>query len=666
MLEEFDDLNGWTKYAIPDYYPPVHTFDTSDKHSGSACSFWTCLPNPSQDAYLYKSIDLGSGASRRIHIWHKCSTDTEGWSYCTWIALQIGGWNLGHHSGYPSGFSEAWAMHSDPAPSSGIQQVLANIVHGQNKTAYGRVDKFVIFQSLDMTVTGLTPGQKVEIYRSSDDALLGTGTCAGGQSSVVITISDSVDVPLQMYMKIYATDASTLIEVTVSYDMCGGDTWAWTPGAGTLKITVDVDIIYRTAASGTPKTCNLVANLKTLAGANYPGATIYFTTTLGALHDASDVTDASGNAHTELTSSDYGIAVVKANWLGDPTVPACSAYYTVHVFYETETADAAKDFQFFVQGVEYSFVDGHYTLNEIGTANDFEVEIPEWLDTITPHGLVDIYRIGVKEFHGVLKGYKRSLSSDRVTLRGPDVARLLDDSVVDLKVYESKTAQYIINDLLTSFPCGIYPGSLGACPDELTITIDTENLHKAIDRVCGLVGWNYRATLNRTLDFAESFTGGNSSAIFTEGDNIIDGDRDVNFLDIANYVRMKGSGIVSVKQDGTEIQEHGMHQAPAFNKGISDQSTLDTACQALLDMKKAEGETTPLKARDVYPSGTFGPEDYVTVTAPTIGLNGLHQIRRITRYLTDAEYVELDLDNRSMHWWELDEQYRRMTKDASI
>jgi hypothetical protein len=662
--DEFDgpDMNGWTEYnpAQNDF-----SFYSADKHSGSACAQYS-IPTTGWSNHLYKTIPLGPVGSR-IHIWHNVGSDT---NITTNAALRNADYTLwlGYHNEYGP-WSEAWTMHSGTTPSpGGNTDVICNDVErgAGSGTCWGRVDKLVVFASLNIIMTGLTPGQKVELYRASDNTLLGNGTCAGGQSSVTITINDSEDVPEQMYFKVYATDGSTLIETTASYDVCGGDTWDWTPAAGTLTITVDADIIYRSAAAGTPKTCNVTANLKTPAGANYPGATVYFSTTLGAVSPSSDVTDASGNAETALTSSSYGIAVVKAWFLGDATVPACSAYCTVHVFYEAEAPDSSKDFQFYVEGIEYAYVTGRYTQSEVGEVNDFEVEIPEWLSTITSDGFVNIYRLGVKEFHGLLKGIKRSLASDRIVLRGPDVSRLLGDRVVDTKIYAAKTAQYMINDLLSAFPCGIYAGSLGSCPDTLTITIETESLLKAIPRICDLVGWRYRVKLDRTLDFAESFTGGTSSASFTEGDLLIDADRDINYLTIANKIRMKGDGIYSTKQDGTKIQEQGLHEAPAFNKSITDQATLDAACQALVDMKKIEEETIPVKAWDEYDPGTFGPEDYVTITAPSLDLSGLYQIRKITRSTLDAQYVELELSNRTKAYWELDEEYRRMTKDANV
>jgi hypothetical protein len=122
----------------------------------------------------------------------------------------------------------------------------------------------------------------------------------------------------------------------------------------------------------------------------------------------------------------------------------------------------------------------------------------------------------------------------------------------------------------------------------------------------------------------------------------------------------------STKLDGAKIQEQGLHQAAAFNKSIVNQATLDAACQAYLDMRKAEQETTPFEAKDSYAPGTFGPEDYITITSATVGMSGTYQVRKIERDLTDPYFARLDLVNRTKEYWELDTQYRRMTKDASV
>jgi hypothetical protein len=83
-------------------------------------------------------------------------------------------------------------------------------------------------------------------------------------------------------------------------------------------------------------------------------------------------------------------------------------------------------------------------------------------------------------------------------------------------------------------------------------------------------------------------------------------------------------------------------------------------------MKKVEEETIPFEANDSYAPGTFGPEDYVTITSATVGMDGIYQIRKIERKLTDPNFVRFDLVNRSKQYWEMDEIYRRMTKDVSV
>ena len=531
------------------------------------------------------------------------------------------------------------------------------------------VDHIVICSSTLVTISELTPGQKIEIYRASDNTKIAEATCAGGASSVVLDV-DAEDFPAQMYLKIYGTDGVTLLETTTSYSMCGGDTWEWTADAGTLSLTRDDFIIYRGATDATPKSTAIIANLKTPAGTNYPNAVIMFDVNAqGSVSPSSDTTDANGNAHTTLSSltTAFGLAVVKATWLGDGNVPACSTYIVVHVFYDAEAPDSAVGFQLYVEGYPLEFVSGKYGVNAQGKPETIEVEIPEWDSNLIPFGLMTIYRKGVAEFAGVYLVPDRHLSdAPRVTLQGQDLSFLLLDRVVDLKIYPDKTPQYIINDLLTSFDCGITPGRLGSCAATLTITITSETLLAGIQRVCDAVCWNFRLNLDRTLDLAETFGGSPSGAAFTEGIDIFDLDAGSDYRKIANWIRMVGDGIVSTKQDGTNIMAQGLHQLPSFQSVISSQGTLETACQALLDLLKDNSETETLLANDAYDPGTFKSEDMITVTAPSVDMAGQYQIKRVERDMTDANFVLLELSNRLGEYWELDEAYRRMIKDLSI
>jgi hypothetical protein len=384
------------------------------------------------------------------------------------------------------------------------------------------------------------------------------------------------------------------------------------------------------------------------------------------MNPASDTTDANGEATSDLTSTDYGIAVVKAQWLGDENVPACSNYCVVHVFYEAEDPDEDEDFQFFVEGIEYDFSAGRYAWNEEGKGEEFEVELPEWDSTITKNGLVSIYRKGIKEFAGILKQVRRKLSTaPTVVLSGGDNSYLGASRLVETKIYADDSADTILTDLLDSYPCGLSEGTFSAHPELLTLTVDTEMLRDALLRIAEAVGWALRFNLDRSVDFAADFTGGQTSAVFAEGVNIFDVENDEDLWPVANRIRMRGDGITSTKQDGTKIQEQGLQEGVAFQKKISDQATLDLACEAELDLRKATPQTVVLLAHDEYDPGTFACEDEVTITSATVDCSGFYRIKRIERDMSDAEFVLIEASNRLISYWALEEAYRRMVKDAS-
>ena len=683
----FDELDSSTGWTFRNYAGGIFTLDTSIKKSGSASFQDRVLAYSSGWKYcmMCKSLDIGSVSGRRVHVWHRVyKYKASSWSAIpfriavsesNWYTAQ---WNCDGASGSGGGLPpvfEDWHEDTGTIPDSitGIQYCGVAWVQGLYEgdppvcdvTCWA--DRLVICRNDNVTITSLIPGQKVELYRASDNVKIGEATCQPGETSVSISINGQL-FPLQLYAKIYGTDGTTLIETTLAYEMCGGDVWQWYSGTGPLTVVSDVFIIYRQAAAGTPKTANITATLKTNGGAPYPGKTIYFSTTLGTVDPTSDTTDENGEAHTQLTGTTHGFAVIKANWLGDSNAVAATAHCIVHIFYEAEVGDSEQDFQFYCEGIQYAYCAGsaRYAFNEEGKPDMFEVEIPEWLDTITKNGLVNIYRRGEKEFSGVLKRVERSLSSTRVVLGGSDVAILLDTVVVELQMYENKTPDFILNDLLTKYQSGITPGSLAEYPETINLTIDTESLLKAITRLVAQVGWVFRVNHNRTLDFADNFTGGITAAVFTEGDNMFDAARVEDFYAVKNWIRMKGNGISSTMQDSVKIDEQSLLQGAAYQSKISDQATLDIACQAELDLKKEVAETIALLVLDDYPVGTYGCEDQVTVESPTVGLSGYYTVKSIERDMTDANFACLELSNRSIEYWELDEAYRRMTKDVSV
>jgi len=361
------------------------------------------------------------------------------------------------------------------------------------------------------------------------------------------------------------------------------------------------------------------------------------------------------------------MAVVMAQWLGDALVPACSAFCTVHVFYEEEAPDKDIGFQVYIEGYPIAFVSGSYAWNEQGDLEQFKTEIAEWDSNIIVNGLINIYRKGVKEFAGQFKIIERSLSeSPKVMLSGPDLSSFLSTRVVDTEIYNDKTPQYMVDDLLTNYPCGITPGVLAEYPDSLDLTVETETLFDAITRILDQVGWKFRVNLDRTLDIGPSFSGGTTTAVFEEGINIISLDLTEDYMGVANYIRTRGDGIVSMEQDGTKIQQQGLLQAPAFQKKITDQATLDVFCQALLDLRKEALETIRMDAIDTYASGTYGTEDQVYIDSPTLDMAGYYTVKRVERDLLQPDLAKLEISNRTLEYEQLDEAYRRMIKDASV
>ncbi len=659
-------------------------FDTAEKVEGAA-SFrygtdivWgNPLPFEETPGVTIRDYNLGPvGGGALFRCWVKCAGTSSGFFLTD--CLSTGGY---HCAWYPP--SNSTELLASQQGVCAWKLVKHTIIEGGNKKIYRCrsslyeshfdestwFDDIVICISEAVTVTGLVQGQKIELYRALGDVKIGEATCGAGATSVDLDVTNE-HFPEQMYMKIYGTNGTTLLETTPAYSVCGGDTWEWYASAGTMTLTKGDFIIYRSASGISPSSTAIVANLKTPAGANYPGALIAFSANAkGSVSPSSDTTDSSGNAHTTMSSltTVFGLAVVKAQWLGDANVPACSAYVVVQVFYDAEVPNSDVGFQLYVQGYPLEFISGKYGMNGQGKPESFEVEIPEWDDNLVPFGLVSVYRKGVKEFAGVYLAPDRHLSdAPRVTLSGLDQTFLLVDRVIDLKIYSAKTPAYIINDLLTYCDSGITPGSLESSVDTLTITITSETLLAAIQRVSDGVCWDFRLNLNRTLDLAENFGGLPSGASFTEGIDIFDLDATSDLSRIANWIRMVGDGIVSTKQDGTNILAQGLHQLPSFQTSISLQSTLDIVCQALLDLVKDRSETEALLANDTYNPGTFKPEDTITVTAPSVDMAGGYQIKRIERDMTDANFVLLELSNRLGQYWELDEAYRRMVKDLSI
>jgi hypothetical protein len=533
---------------------------------------------------------------------------------------------------------------------------------------YAWIDHIVLSRTQYVVVTGLIPGQKVEIYRASDNVKITEATCAAGQTSVSLDV-DAEEYPEYMYLKIYASDGSTLIETTPSYKMSGGDQWSWTSPTGTLSVTGTPYLFYRTSAVATPKSASITATLKTEIGDPVPGKTIYFSTSLGTVDPTSDVTDANGEAHTTLTSGIQGIAVAKCNWPGDADLPAAVVYSEHHVFYDAEEGDSDKSFQFYIEGKEFSYVGGEYALATETTPQEFSVEIPEWTDGIIPRGLVSIYRLGVAEYSGVLTKIHRDLSeSPQVRLGGTDSKSLLETRVVTFSDYSLKTLTQIVTGLLNVYPCAVSVGEIESYPNSLSITLADEYLVSSISRVVNLIGWFYRVTAARKLDVASSFGVSKPDITFTEGLNLFGIAHDEDHSQIQNNMRMRGSStLVSTVFDDSSIGAVGKLDGIAFQKTIVTQSTLDIAANAEL----ARTTTGVIKISgdvlDDYDPDSWRVGDWVTITSDYVDLSDSFKVVLIRRDLADPTFAHIECSNRAaVELGDLFEKLKRELKDLNV
>jgi hypothetical protein len=122
----------------------------------------------------------------------------------------------------------------------------------------------------------------------------------------------------------------------------------------------------------------------------------------------------------------------------------------------------------------------------------------------------------------------------------------------------------------------------------------------------------------------------------------------------------------------------GVSEAVIYLPTIDDQATLDAAGAAALAAWQASRssstsnlnmnqlmENITLEVVDENPSGSFKPEDTVTVISATLGLAGLYKVKRIERDMTNPNYAKLDLTTRHTEYWELDENLRRTVRNLN-
>ena len=278
-----DSLKGWVTWNnIGSYYAVL---DSADKMEGSAALKvygYTPLPSYAGAGYASPARWVNMSAGQMLRVYHKSDDTNHDWG------LKVWGQGGDTYVIGPLRTFEGWTIHRGTIPNvlwgkqytqslkvysrfgSNLQMPPDRPGYGQNFT--DRSDHIVVCSTSVLTMTGLQYGQKVELYRASDNVKLGEATCQYGQTQITIDI-DSFDFPVYGYFKIYATDHITLIEQTVQSRICGGDTWYWTSPYGNLTLASDALIIIRQGGEGTPKEAHITATLETPTGDPAPRQT---------------------------------------------------------------------------------------------------------------------------------------------------------------------------------------------------------------------------------------------------------------------------------------------------------------------------------------------------------------------------------------------------------
>jgi hypothetical protein len=134
------------------------------------------------------------------------------------------------------------------------------------------------------------------------------------------------------------------------------------------------------------------------------------------------------------------------------------------------------------------------------------------------------------------------------------------------------------------------------------------------------------------------------------------------------YVVGKGEAAVLVSEASDQNTEltYGLIEEAFLEKGISEQGTLDLRAAEILNERKVTQETISVDWTDVDPQSDINPFDRVTVTDPDAVLSGEYCIYSITRDLTSAVKVSLELSNKTATIGDLFQSVRKDVKDLGV
>jgi hypothetical protein len=514
-------------------------------------------------------------------------------------------------------------------------------------------DDLAIMLDTVMTIKGLLGGQKIELY-DSGGVLRKSGICPLTGTDVVFTGIDALiktAYGFQGYFKIYDTDGVTLLYTSPTASRWGGDVYTWIPNESAMDVTTTYTRIFRTGSGLTPTSCVVTVTLKDKqTGAKLNGKTINWIGNLGTVSPSSNSTDVNGNASTTFTAqSSAGLGGVRPTSPGDATYGTSTILQLIDIYQADPVPDATKDFQAFIEGQEIAVSAGDYKLASDFMPQPFSVTTPTMTVSVGGWWVVEIYRLGVKEFIGrIMKANYRSGTSAQLTISGVDDTVTLQRRVAN-KGYTDEPKN-IINDLLIRYPCGITAGTISTYGSTINLVATYENLFDALRQISKITGWKFRRnSSNNTIDFATDF-GSVKSVTVAMGTNEVGASHDFDWTSLDTKVYVVGKGpsatLVSSASDATSELTFGLIEEAFLEKGITVQGTLDLRAAELLNQHKAVKEIISVDWTDLFATGAYVPFDTITVTDADATLSGSFRVYSIRRNLSNANKVTLELTNR--------------------
>jgi hypothetical protein len=181
-----------------------------------------------------------------------------------------------------------------------------------------------------------------------------------------------------------------------------------------------------------------------------------------------------GEAHTTLESTSSGIAIVKAEWVGDASNPRC--WNTIEIsIHEAPDSPGSEDYDVWVQGQKLSEL---LIVNVVESGSEClaTVETSDVVHTVEQGYDYTIYRRGTKIFMGRIEVVTKRIDPDMVTrFQGRSFIQTLLWIPIATATYTAQTLKTMIESVISTYvdPLKqVSQGTISSHLDDITATVE--------------------------------------------------------------------------------------------------------------------------------------------------------------------------------------------------